>query len=337
MPKKANIIVMGKTGAGKSTIVNAVLGEKKADTGFGQKITIENKSYSKDLRIGKEVYDFSIYDTVGLEIDKNVTEKTLKNIEQHMDKLKHDYSVEDVSAVWFCINSKCQRFEKYEIELLRRLSVDSCIPFIIVITQCADNTEGELERKIIGISPDIPVKRVLAEDIKSRIGVFSAYGIDDLLNFTVNEYSKLKVELASSRIEQIVREEREKNATLEKKARNCITNYGENAGKAGWIPGLCIPFVHGMTIKMLSDINKIYGINMGQDSTSVIADVIVGLIATPFMAIPLVSRLVTEAYVEALGEQYLNAVVEMVERHSNYKIENDKLIFEEIKRNLKKG
>ena len=46
-------------------------------------------------------------------------------------------------------------------------------------------------------------------------------------------------------------------------------------------------------------------------------------------------RFLTEAYIQTVGDSYLNAVKSMVERHSNYKIESNKVILEEIKRNLK--
>ena len=43
--KKVRIVIMGKTGVGKSTIINAVLGEEKAQTGNGVAITKKNQEY----------------------------------------------------------------------------------------------------------------------------------------------------------------------------------------------------------------------------------------------------------------------------------------------------
>ena len=42
-----NLVVMGKTGAGKSTLINAVLEEDLAPTGTGQAVTKKNQLYTK--------------------------------------------------------------------------------------------------------------------------------------------------------------------------------------------------------------------------------------------------------------------------------------------------
>ena len=45
---KLNLIVMGKTGAGKSTLINAILEEDLAPTGSGQAVTKVNQVYTKE-------------------------------------------------------------------------------------------------------------------------------------------------------------------------------------------------------------------------------------------------------------------------------------------------
>ena len=47
--KNVNLIVMGKTGSGKSTLINAVLAEDLAITGTGQAVTKKNEVYSKKM------------------------------------------------------------------------------------------------------------------------------------------------------------------------------------------------------------------------------------------------------------------------------------------------
>lgn len=85
--KKVRIVIMGKSGVGKSTIINAVIGETLAETAA---ITCENKVYTYKRLVatstndrglyGKVNCEISLYDTVGLEIDSNITNETLLKI-----------------------------------------------------------------------------------------------------------------------------------------------------------------------------------------------------------------------------------------------------------------
>ena len=60
--KTANIIIAGITGAGKSTLINAVFGEDFAATGKGRPVTMEIREYSNsDVPV-------RIWDSIGFEI-----------------------------------------------------------------------------------------------------------------------------------------------------------------------------------------------------------------------------------------------------------------------------
>ena len=55
-----NVLIAGKTGAGKSTLINAVFGKEVAVTGSGRPVTQHVEKFTKD--------NFSIFDTKGLEM-----------------------------------------------------------------------------------------------------------------------------------------------------------------------------------------------------------------------------------------------------------------------------
>ena len=59
---RGNVLVIGNSGVGKSTLINAVLGEDKAETGWGMKGTTNH------LQIyGDDKDPFRIIDSIGFE------------------------------------------------------------------------------------------------------------------------------------------------------------------------------------------------------------------------------------------------------------------------------
>mgnify|MGYP002519665734 CR=1 FL=1 len=59
--EKLNVLIMGKTGVGKSTLINAIFGSKVAKTGSGKPITQQIQEHQIND-------DFSIFDSKGLEV-----------------------------------------------------------------------------------------------------------------------------------------------------------------------------------------------------------------------------------------------------------------------------
>jgi predicted GTPase len=64
--KSVNILLTGKSGVGKSTLINTVFGEELANTGVGKPIT------DKIKLIEVPGFPVRLYDTVGFEKEKSV-------------------------------------------------------------------------------------------------------------------------------------------------------------------------------------------------------------------------------------------------------------------------
>ena len=61
-------------------------------------------------------------------------------------------------------------------------------------------------------------------------------------------------------------------------------------------------------------------------AADIFANAVVGVIATPFMAVPLLSAAIAYGYVGAVGESYLDSLMCVVERSTVGELKNNELM-----------
>lgn len=180
--KQLNIIVAGKTGVGKSTLINAVFRDHLAETGMGKPVTDHMR------KITKKGVPLAIYDTRGFELGKEVQSEVKKEVIETISKglAGHDVN-EAIHCIWYCINTASNRIEPEEIAWLRELAQDNRItqvPIIVILTQSFSQKKAEEMRRILlDENLDIiQVVPVLAEDYEiDGLGTARAYGLELLI------------------------------------------------------------------------------------------------------------------------------------------------------------
>ena len=143
-----NIVVVGPSGVGKSTLINAILNsENLTPEGFGKPVSQETNFFTSE-----EVPFFRLADSKGIEKNAEcgveVVLETIKNfIKSQLDTKEPDNYIH---CIWYCWTGA--RLEKSEIELLNKLTkvyTSETLPVIIVYTNAIDPKEIEEAKKYV--------------------------------------------------------------------------------------------------------------------------------------------------------------------------------------------
>ena len=255
--KILNVMVLGKTGVGKSTLINNMFSAHLAETGVGKPVTKEIQKFEKPN------FPLAIYDTPGMELDgSNALEQLLADVTAIIKSGRKSGDVNQmVHCLWYCIATPSHRFESAEIEFLRRVSAQSGtgIPVIVVLTQSYSKRDAEAMRKAVeaeklGVVDVVPV---LAEPfvIDEAFPAILPYGLDSLAEVT---YRVIPEEVREAFV--VVGKDL---ALKKKRARRLVATASATAAGIGAvpIPGPDAAILIPEQISMLAGITVIYGMD----------------------------------------------------------------------------
>ncbi len=179
-----NLAVFGKTGVGKSTLVNAVFGRDVARTGVGQPVT-------KGLVYYRHPDGFlGLYDAEGFETGTsgNVILEGLRRLVSEHGQRAID---QRIHAVWYLVRWSDRRFEQAQAGFVRALH-DLGLPVIVVMTQ-VPTRDGQIHPEALEFAayiesmglPLAPAGRVVLTN--ALVDTFTAapvFGLQHLLDET---------------------------------------------------------------------------------------------------------------------------------------------------------
>lgn len=121
-----NLAIVGGTGVGKSSLVNAVFGREHAGVGKGLPVT-SGVHYYFDQSLG-------IWDFEGFEIGSS--QSPAESLRAHLRTIAQRPANEQIAVVWYCVASTADRLTMPDIEMIRELH-NSGLPVILVLTKVA--------------------------------------------------------------------------------------------------------------------------------------------------------------------------------------------------------
>ena len=281
-----NIIIAGRTGVGKSTLINAVFHGQLADTGQGEPVTKGTRKYTK------KGIPLAVYDTRGLEMEGyqeilDCLERTVIAKNMSEDATQH------IHCAWVCVSEGSRRVEKPEVKLHKRMAQH--MPVLGVITQAKSNTgfRDDVQRLL----PEAKnVVRVLAMAERLDGGhVIQPHGLGKLVQATAEMLTEGSMPMGNSEATWKAFAAAQKvSVDLKKQAARKV--MAASVGSAAFTGAAPIPFADApvlvaIQMGMLAGISKIFGVEASKNLLRVLVVAMAGPVGAAFLGRAIVANL----------------------------------------------
>ncbi|NJK63724.1 MAG: DUF697 domain-containing protein [Synechococcaceae cyanobacterium SM2_3_1] len=262
---RCNVLIIGKTGVGKSTLINAVLREPLAQIGAGRPVTQAIRQYQK------QDFPITVYDTPGLELGHEQVRHIQLEVAQLIEDKRLQAIDEQIHIIWYCISHMGDRLEKIEVEWLQALEKKD-IPVLLVLTKTLTCQHSLFQAKLE--AENLPVRQIVpilaeAYPVNQDYRV-AAHGLDQLVEVTF----ELLPEVARKALVNGTRSIRLKA----REAFKYVSGYVASAFAVGFtpIPFADAPILVTMQTTMLAHITLIFGLPFGKGFVSTVLTTIAG-------------------------------------------------------------
>jgi uncharacterized protein (DUF697 family)/energy-coupling factor transporter ATP-binding protein EcfA2 len=311
-----NILIAGRTGVGKSTLINSVFQGDFAKTGVGKPVTDGTREIRKDG------VPLSIFDSRGLEMaDYKETDEQLRKFVA--DRRNNTDPRQHIHLAWICIAEDLRRVEDAEQDLVNKLS--EFVPVVGVITKArADQGFRQKVHEILPSLTNVIRVRALREEFDD-CHVIEPMGLPELM-----QHSMQLVPEAHQRAWAAAQK-----VDLDMKASKSHQAVATAALAAGGIAAAPIPFADAAAIipiqvGMIASITAIFGLPLTEGFLSSLVVSVLGggggallgrtIVTNLLKLIPgagsvvggVIGAATAAAITTALGEAYIAALYSLI-------------------------
>ena len=179
-----NVVLIGQTGVGKSSLINYLYGKDVAKIGTGKPVTQGFDEYN--FHIGN--MPVSLFDSWGLELGRHV--EWMSKLELELNKRGVDKPPQEwFHSVFYCISAAGDRIQAYDKSVIQML-IESRYKVAIILTKVdlvnqrkEDEFKREIEKCLNNLSSPVPIISVCSEERTDRYD-------NKIMRFGKNEIEK---------------------------------------------------------------------------------------------------------------------------------------------------
>lgn len=330
-----NVMLAGRVGVGKSTLVNAIFGQQIAETGVGPSITQTIERYSRsDTPI-------AVYDTPGIElgIEADLLAKT------YLTEIRAQLGEDDtrIHFCLYCVRARDERFETVEAEVVKALAKDVLVA--LVLTQCPTSEDPRASKFAQYLdSLALPVLdekcfMTLAEEDRVAGVKLAPFGLADLVSSIYHQLPDAQRHTLASY----------QRVSLELKVAEARRHVNFSMGTAALIAATPIPLIDSiplsaLQIGMLGQITTIMGFKANPKAVATAFAAVLGVAsaarttASFFKIFPGIGRTINATIAstttKALGEAFITACTKVRQRQMGGETIHEEDIVSELLKEL---
>lgn len=314
--ERGNVLVIGNSGVGKSTLINSVLGEDVAKTGYGIAGTTDVLEIYESEKL-----PFRVIDTIGFEPTFIKEQKAINAVKKwSKESTKEGKTDNQINVIWFCVDGTSSKlFPKAIQSLSRATDMWETVPVVVVITKSYSLPERKENIKMVQSA--FATQKKYSKNLKEIIPVVaSIYELNETTYVPPEGITEL-IDVTNELMPEGIKAGANDITTFKMKrkrgfAQSAVGGFTTTAAAVGAVP---VPFPDAMLLAPLetAEINliaKIYGIKNDDKSKDLFNSIVkVGTVSlaaktviNALKAVPIagvvLNAIIAGTIVAALGE-----------------------------------